>query len=100
MDRRRFTRHEVAVPVRIKAGEHELHAETVDISAGGMALKLESALLAGSKVSVVIDGLGEFSADMVSADGSFGRLRLDLAEDDQSRLADDIVRKLAHLLPV
>ncbi len=88
------------MPVRIKAGAQEIHAETVDISGGGMALKLESALLAGSKVSVVIDGFGEFSADMVSGCGEVGHLKLDISEDDQSKLADDIVRKLAHLLPV
>ncbi|MDK9720103.1 MAG: PilZ domain-containing protein [Rhodospirillales bacterium] len=97
MERRRFTRHEVALPVQIHAGERGFVAETVNISGSGLAVKLESsALSGGGRVSVTIGELGEFNADVI--DG--GRLRLDISEQDQARLADDIVRKLAHMMPV
>jgi hypothetical protein len=98
-DRRRFTRHDVALPVRIKDGEKGIQAETVNISGSGLALKLESPLLAGSKVKVMIGDLGEFDADIVSVEDT-GRLRLDISEQEQLKLADDIVRKLAYLMPV
>ncbi|CAA6605370.1 hypothetical protein MTBLM1_50196 [Rhodospirillaceae bacterium LM-1] len=100
MDRRRFTRHDVSIPVRIKDGERGIQAETVNISGCGLALKLESSLLAGSKVKVEIGGLGEFAADIVAVGDAEGRLRLDISENEQAQLADEIVRKLAHLMPV
>lgn len=97
MERRRFTRHEVAIPVRIDAGGQDIAAETVNISGSGLAVKLESsALSGGGKVRVTIGELGEFQADVVDS----GRLRLNISENDQARLADDIVRKLAHMMPV
>ncbi|MBF0268348.1 MAG: PilZ domain-containing protein [Alphaproteobacteria bacterium] len=98
-DRRRFTRHDVSIPVRIKDGGRGIEAETVNISGCGLALKLESSLLAGSKVKVEIGELGEFAADIVAV-GDTGRLRLDISETEQAQLADEIVRKLAHLMPV
>jgi len=99
MERRRFARHAVAVPVRVKDGAREVALETVDISGGGMSLKMESALLAGTKVKVVIDGFGEFDGSVVDG-GQIGRLALDIPEEDKAKLADDIVRKLADYMPV
>jgi c-di-GMP-binding flagellar brake protein YcgR len=98
-DRRRFTRHEVALPVRIIDGGREIAGETLDISGGGMSLKLASDLSPGNRVKVVIGNLGEFSANVLSH-GGIDRLALDISEDDQHKLADDIVCKLAEFLPV
>jgi hypothetical protein len=89
----------VAVPVQIKDGDRGIVAQTVNISGSGLALKLDSSPLTNGKVMVTIGGLGEFAADFVG-DGEGGRLRLDISESEQAQLADDIVQKFAHLLPV
>ncbi len=87
------------MPVRVKDGAREVAMETVDISGGGLSLKMESALLAGTKVKVVIEGFGEFDGSVVDG-GRVGRLALDIPEEEKARLADDIVRKLADYMPV
>jgi hypothetical protein len=98
-DRRRLTRHDLTVPVRIDAGGRGIETETLNISGGGMALKLESTMLGGGKVKVMIGELGEFEADVLALDGG-GRLKLDISEEAQLKLADEIVKKYAHMLPV
>ncbi len=85
--------------MRVIDGGREIVGETLDISGGGMALKLASDLSAGNKVKVVIGDLGEFSANVLTH-GGVDRLALDISEDEQHKLADDILCKLAEFLPV
>lgn len=99
MERRNFARHDMALPVRIESGSGVLDSESLNISGSGLAIKLESAQLTEGRVKVTIGELGEFAADVV-AGGAMGRLRLDISEADQAKLADDLVAKLAHLMPV
>lgn len=99
LERRKFIRHEVAIPVRITDGERGISAQTVNISGSGLALKLDTQQLSSGKVKVTIGELGEFAANLVG-DGQSGRLMLDISESEQAKLADDIVQKFAHLLPV
>ncbi len=99
LERRKFIRHEVAIPVRISDGERGISAQTVNISGSGLALKLDTQQFSSGKVKVTIGELGEFAANLVG-DGQSGRLMLDISEVEQAKLADDIVQKFAHLLPV
>jgi hypothetical protein len=86
-------RFPVKLPIQIRSGESELHAETQDISAGGVLFNIDADMTIGSNIeftiSIPADVIGAPADVLVSGEGRVVRCGPDDGRNSVAAIIDE-----------
>ena len=90
-DRRRHPRHDIRKPVRAKVGDRTHEAETVNISASGVALETEAEFDDEEYLDLDIEDVGFLAGSVLrSFDDGVAVRFVDIDDEEEDRLLDEL----------